>query len=483
MRIYCCFILFFVPLSLSAQDTMKHYMFGHSLMDHRPPINPTPSDETTIAHWISVISNAADQPYAATGQFGFLESHRRDLPPISQWGYDSVPAVWDSESTPYADVNFEKVFITPRNFTQDEPPTAVYFGDTQSPIDNTSGIIDWIEGEEPGTEFYLYEHWPDMAPYLSNGFPPSQQEWDNYNDYLNGDYHDWFLEYHDSLLLRYPDQCVAMMNIGPAISDLLYTAPFDTIPIDSLYEDDAPHGRPSIYFLAGLASYMSMYEEQAPAGYVVPTTVHITIRENYQEAVNILWDALNNFTQDDGSTRVFCSQLVLPVQFLSFTGEKINNHIQLLFTTTEEVQNVGFEIQRSHNGRDWSVLDFIPASSSDEKIKTYKLIDTKPLAGVNYYRLKQLDRDGQHTFTRIVTVSFQTLHHDPWYPTITSGLLRSQEIIPGVVTVIGSEGTIHAQFKNVQTLDLSTVPDGLYILRMEHNGMMRQQRILKCSGG
>jgi len=172
--------LMVILLSLAStawsQDTMKHYMFGHSLMDHRPPINPTPSDETTIAHWISVLSNAAGEPYAATGQFGFLESHRRDLPPISQWGYDSVPFVWNSENTPYADVDFDKVFITPRNFTQDEPPTVPYFGDNLSPIDNTSEIIDWIEGEEPGTDFYLYEHWPDMAPYLANSKEATEKD-------------------------------------------------------------------------------------------------------------------------------------------------------------------------------------------------------------------------------------------------------------------------------------------------------------------
>lgn len=59
------------------------YIFGHSLIDHRPPITPTPADETTVPHWLEDIATAAGKTYTATGQYGFLTNHL-NLPPSSQ---------------------------------------------------------------------------------------------------------------------------------------------------------------------------------------------------------------------------------------------------------------------------------------------------------------------------------------------------------------------------------------------------------------
>lgn len=97
-----------------------------------------------------------------------------------------------------------------------------------------------------------------------------------------------------------------MIPVGPIISKLLMTAPYNQIPIDSLYEDDAPHGRPSIYFLAALTTYMAMTEELAPS-YSAPSIIHPVITSNYQSVVNFIWDELHAFETPNGNSRVFCS--------------------------------------------------------------------------------------------------------------------------------------------------------------------------------
>lgn len=136
-----------------------------------------------------------------------------------------------------------------------------------------------------------------------------------FNDFLNGDFHDWFLEYHDSLVLRFPDHEVKMIPTGPAISKVLATAPFNKIPVDSLYEDVAPHGRPSIYFLAALTIYMAMNHQKAPVGYRPPQfiqgyyMVDQVIIDNYQEAVDILWEELKAFNFSNGESRVFINEI------------------------------------------------------------------------------------------------------------------------------------------------------------------------------
>ncbi len=176
-----------------------------------------------------------------------------------------------------------------------------------SPISATESIFEWCNEQEDGLNFYIYENWPDMGSYLGSGFPPSEDEWQSYNEYLNADFHDWYLEYHDALVENFPSSCIKMIPVGILISELLSKSPYNEIPIDELYEDDAPHGRATIYFLASLISYMAIYEEKAPSDYEVQPIIHPIIANNYDLIADSFWKALNSFNDDSGESRVFCN--------------------------------------------------------------------------------------------------------------------------------------------------------------------------------
>ncbi len=330
--IIASFALLFSCSHLLAQDTLKTFIFGHSLINHEFQVNITPSQETSVPHWFHFLAEEAGYEYAVSGQYGFIPQHA-NLPPIAQWVFDSVASAWDSDNYPFSQADFDNILITPGNFIQWQGPSVDYFNDTQSPLDYTSQIFNWVNQQEDSMTFYVYENWPDMAPYLSQGFPPSQQEWQNYNDYLNGDFHDWFLEYHDSLILAHPDHCVRMIPVGPVISDLLMQAPFDQIAIDTLYEDDAPHGRPTVYFLAALATYMAMYEEPAPSSYQVPDIIDPIVASNYQQAVDFIWNALLNFDDLSPENRVFCEDVTASI-------EKNESTIRIYPNPMETVLNI-----------------------------------------------------------------------------------------------------------------------------------------------
>ncbi|KAA3621208.1 MAG: T9SS C-terminal target domain-containing protein [Bacteroidetes bacterium] len=291
---------------LQSQDTLKTFIFGHSLIHHEYQVNPTPSQETSVPHWFHFLAREAGRDYAVSGQYGFLITHANNLPPFAQWGFDSVAGAWDSDLHPFSFVDFDNILITPGNFMQWQPPGENYPNEELSPVSATNIVFDWVNQQEDQINFYVYENWPDMAPFLASGFPPSQSEWNGYNDYLNGDFHDWFLEYHDALITGNPDNCVSMIPVGPVLSSLFSLSPFDEIPVDVLYEDDAPHGRPTVYFLAALVTYMAMYEEPAQLNFEVPGIIDPIVAENYSAAVNNIWNALQEFVDDEGNTRVFC---------------------------------------------------------------------------------------------------------------------------------------------------------------------------------
>lgn len=301
MRAISLLSLLFLTLLVEGQE-VRNFIFGHSLINHEFEVEPpVPSQETSVPHWLYQLATHAGKEYAASGQYGFLPQHR-NVPPIAQWGFDIVPFAWDSDNVPFADADFTDILITPGNFIQWQPPTENYFNETFSPIEATTDIIAWSLEQEPGMDIYLYENWPDMAPFLGSGIPPTESEWQAYNDYLQGDFHQWNLDYRNGVQATFPDDCVKMIPVGPAISDVLLSEPFASIPFDDLYEDDAPHGRPTLYFLAAIATYMAYYEERPPLDYDPEQIIHSIVRDNYELAVDIIWQRL--VTEGE----VFCTQ-------------------------------------------------------------------------------------------------------------------------------------------------------------------------------
>ena len=98
---------------------------------------------------------------------------------------------------------------------------------------------------------------------------------------------------------------------------------------------------------------------------------------------------------------------LLPVSLLNFSGERVGASNQLSWATASETNNTGFELQRSADGSNFSKLSFVATKSeggnSNRNLK-YDFTDTKPYATSNYYRLKQIDKDGKFSYSNIVLV-------------------------------------------------------------------------------
>ncbi|TPN86896.1 T9SS C-terminal target domain-containing protein [Aquimarina algicola] len=289
---------------ITQRTDVKTFIFGHSLIVHTPPLIPTPSDETTVPHWMHALSQSAGHSYAVDGQYGFLPQHD-NLPPTAQWGFDIASGVWNSEVEPFSEADFNTILLTAANFIQYQPANIPYDGENPenvTPIQATNTIIDWVTEQEEGITVYIYENWPDMAGFM-NSFPPTEEAFAAYNTNILGDFHNWWLDYHDAIRIDQPN--VKMIPVGPIISKLLTDTALEQIPILDLYEDDAPHGRPTIYFLAGLITYSAMYGTQPPSDFEIPETVHSIVRDNYQETLDFIWNELQNFNDESGNSRVW----------------------------------------------------------------------------------------------------------------------------------------------------------------------------------
>jgi len=97
----------------------------------------------------------------------------------------------------------------------------------------------------------------------------------------------------------------------------------------------------------------------------------------------------------------------LPIKLLNFIAEKRNSVNLLSWTTLTELNNKGFELQRSANGKDFSALTFVKSKADNgisSQLLNYSFEDATPLLSTNYYRLKQIDKDGKSTLSNIVAI-------------------------------------------------------------------------------
>jgi hypothetical protein len=99
------------------------------------------------------------------------------------------------------------------------------------------------------------------------------------------------------------------------------------------------------------------------------------------------------------------STATLPVTWLTFTGQKNDkNSVTLKWSTVNEINNKYYEIERSTDGFTFISIDKINAGNTPGMVEQYLYNDAKAVAGLNYYRLKQVDDDGRHSYSHIVRV-------------------------------------------------------------------------------
>ncbi|CAN5886400.1 hypothetical protein BH11BAC4_BH11BAC4_06730 [soil metagenome] len=119
----------------------------------------------------------------------------------------------------------------------------------------------------------------------------------------------------------------------------------------------------------------------------------------------IAWQDLRTTTDYDiYSSRLFANG-TLPIHLIDFNVTNGINSVTLSWKTDNEINNRGYEIQRSSNGTNWATADFVAAHTSSAGIHEYQWQDWFPLSGQSYYRLKQIDMDGNFIQTKILPVN------------------------------------------------------------------------------
>ena len=115
------------------------------------------------------------------------------------------------------------------------------------------------------------------------------------------------------------------------------------------------------------------------------------------------WTSYGGTTYNDLTSSI--GNGALPVELSFFTGSLNGNEVQLRWKTETELNNYGFEIERSNDNSKWHVISFIDGSGNSNSPKNYQYLDSNISGSGNYfYRLKQIDNDGTYKYSNVVSV-------------------------------------------------------------------------------
>jgi D-alanyl-D-alanine carboxypeptidase len=125
---------------------------------------------------------------------------------------------------------------------------------------------------------------------------------------------------------------------------------------------------------------------------------------------NISVQGVNNYGPGgSASLWITVNPFVLPIKLISFTAQKFKEDRALLrWSTAQEINNVGFEIERSTNAIQFEKIGFVQGNMNTSQVSYYSFIDTLPGNSIIYYRLKTTDANGKNDYSRVIPLKFDS---------------------------------------------------------------------------
>ena len=198
----------------------------------------------------------------------------------------------------------------------------------------------------------------------------------------------------------------------------------------------------------------------------------------------------------------------LPVELARFEGAVIEKKgaagsaVLLRWATASEESNTGFQVQRRTEGGSWTDLQFVEGAGTTPEPQTYRFTDADlPYAADSLrYRLKQIDTDGTASLTDPITIA----RGGPAAPellgtapnpasrqvTVRYGIpeatasgtrgparLRLYDLLGREVRSVRLDGRGMAAGRHETALDVSGLPSGMYLLRLEAGGRAATRKV------
>jgi hypothetical protein len=185
--------------------------------------------------------------------------------------------------------------------------------------------------------------------------------------------------------------------------------------------------------------------------------------------------------------------VVVPVELTSFTATLNGKEVVLNWSTATELNNQGFEIERSEDNISFNKIGFVPGFGTTTEPKSYSYSDRSVNTGTNYYRLKQVDYDGSFEYSNVVEVEINTPTEfmlaqnfpNPFNPTTTIdfGIKEKSNVKIIILNAIGEEVAVvlneerEPGFHQVE-FSAANLPSGVYFYQLKAGSFIETKKML-----
>ncbi len=113
-----------------------------------------------------------------------------------------------------------------------------------------------------------------------------------------------------------------------------------------------------------------------------------------------------NYSFFDISDANFTITFTIPVNLIDFGAVAQKSKVLAQWKTAQEINSHSFVVERSADGTHFEAAGTIAAAGNSSIARAYAFTDNNPYNGLNYYRLKIIDKDGSFKYSQVVTVKF-----------------------------------------------------------------------------
>ncbi len=176
----------------------------------------------------------------------------------------------------------------------------------------------------------------------------------------------------------------------------------------------------------------------------------------------------------------------LPVELVRFNIKKQNNQTVICsWQTYSEINNKGFYLERSIDGRNFENITWINGQGNSSEVNYYEYIDYNLSSNKYYYRLKQEDFDGTFNYSNIKIIHLENENLFEVFPNPVQDYINIKNINSEKIkiSIFSSSGKIHfykESSSSLENIDLSHLALGVYFLKIEDNNQrLYYKKIIK----
>lgn len=196
-------------------------------------------------------------------------------------------------------------------------------------------------------------------------------------------------------------------------------------------------------------------------------------------APKTIWTPGSNSSIVKGNpfTGPFSYPTVLGVKFESVTVQNQNNLALISWTVSEQVNNSFFIIEKSTNAIDWKIINSLNGDGNLKDSKSFSILDFETTNEIQYYRIKQVDYNGEFKYSEIVSLNSLKPLNTNIYPNPSKDFVYieisslDQKII--VSNELGKDVTESIEITKIDNfhyqLDISSLRDGAYIVKLNNS--------------